>query len=307
MKTKMNTKKLFESFNDFIYSPAIPYEKGVTRRDPSPVIKVDNLYYVWYSRTTETSDGYTATVWYATSPDGKRWTEQTEAVGKGELGSFDEHAVFTPTILVVERRYYLVYTAVPEPFTNDKGGPNCTPTALGIAEAASPKGPWSKFEKNPVLEPSDNPDEFDSLRVDDACFVVREGKYCMYYKGRQRDHGPGETKMGLAVAEKPTGPYFKYDKNPVLGSGHEVCVWPHGRGVAALISPVGPEGNTIQYSEDGVSFHRITDTVPPRAPGPYREDHYQEGKGPGISWGLCQDVTKDWPCLLRFDCDLRPK
>jgi len=40
-------------------TPAIDYEPGVTRRDPSPVIKVGSLYYVWYSRSTGRLDSGT--------------------------------------------------------------------------------------------------------------------------------------------------------------------------------------------------------------------------------------------------------
>ena len=36
-------------------------EPGVMRRDPSDIIKVDGLYYVWYSRG-HISSGYDATV-----------------------------------------------------------------------------------------------------------------------------------------------------------------------------------------------------------------------------------------------------
>lgn len=48
------------------------------RRDPSDIIKVDELYYVWYSKGP-IKPGYDATVWYATSPDGYEWTEQGQA------------------------------------------------------------------------------------------------------------------------------------------------------------------------------------------------------------------------------------
>ena len=44
-------------------------QDGVMRRDPSDIIKVGDLYYVWYSKGAQ-SHGYDATVWYATSPDG---------------------------------------------------------------------------------------------------------------------------------------------------------------------------------------------------------------------------------------------
>jgi predicted GH43/DUF377 family glycosyl hydrolase len=295
--------KPFKNFRGFSYSDAIPFEEGVTRRDPSPVILVDGTYYVWYSRTQDSPDGYSASVWFATSSDGKTWQEEGEALSKGTKGAFDEHAVFTPTILVAAGKYYLFYTAVPEPFMNDKGAAHGTRTAIGVAFSDSPRGPWLR-EPDPVLCPSNDPEDFDSMRVDDTCIVVREGQYWMYYKGRQRNHTPAETKMGLAIAKAPIGPYVKNGKNPVLDSGHEVCVWPHGGGVGCMVCNVGPQGNTLQYSDDGVHFQRITDAVPPKAPGPFRADKFMNGNGPGITWGISMKNHPRWPYLVRFDCEL---
>ncbi len=295
----------FAHFDGFTYSTAVAFEEGVTRRDPSPVIQVDGTYYVWYSRTEESFSGYSASIWYSTSPDGVTWSEEGEALPKGAKGAFDEHAVFTPTILVSGGQYYLFYTAVPEPFSNDNGGPNGTKTAIGIAVADSPRGPWVRFEGNPVLRPSDNPEIFDSMRVDDTCLIVRDGKYWMYYKGRQMNRKPNQTRMGLAIASEPTGPYIKHSENPVLDSGHEVCVWPHGNGVGCLVSKVGPQGNTLQYSDGGVHFQKIADTSPPSAPGPFRADNFVDGAGPGVTWGISMAHHHSWPYLVRFDCDLR--
>ena len=299
-------KTPFASFRGFTYSDAIPFEEGVTRRDPSPVIEVSGTYYVWYSSTRESADGYSASVWYATSSDGKTWQEEGEALPKGAKGAFDEHAVFTPTILISDGKYYLFYTAVPEPFTNDNGGPNGTRTAIGVASSDSPRGPWCRTA-DPVLRPSDDPAAFDSMRVDDTCFIVRGGEYRMYYKGRQMNRTPSETKMGLATAKSPTGPYMKHHENPVLDSGHEVCVWPHGEGVACLVCNVGPQGNSLQYSDDGIRFRRIADTVPPKAPGPFRTDRFLENRSPGITWGISMVTHPSWPYLVRFDCDLTAK
>jgi hypothetical protein len=112
--------------------------------------------------------------------------------------------------------------------------------------------------------------------------------------------------MGLALAEHPTGPFVKWKDNPVLGSGHEVCVWPHGEGVAALVIQAGPEAETLQYSHGGLHFERQARLQPPRASGPFRADNFEDGHGPGITWGICHDIkSADRPFLLRFDCDLR--
>lgn len=296
-------KRYFERFSGFTYSDALPFEKGVTRRDPSPVVDANGTYYVWYSRTQESADGYSASVWFATSHDGRSWREQGESLSKGPPGAFDEHAVFTPTILVVDRQYYLYYTAVPEPFTNDRGGPDGTRTAIGVASSGSPRGPWHRLA-DPVLRPGDDPAVFDSMRVDDACLIARGGAFWMYYKGRQMNHTPGETKMGLAVSKSPAGPYIKHQNNPVIDSGHEVCVWPHGKGVGCMVCHVGPQGNTIQHSHDGVHFRRVHDAVPPSAPGPFRADGFVDGLGPGVTWGISMQHHISWPYLVRFDCDL---
>ena len=64
--------------------------------------------------------GYDSTIWYATSPDVHTWTEKGESLVRGPVGNWDEQSVFTPSILVAKGRYYLFFTAVPKPFSNDQ-------------------------------------------------------------------------------------------------------------------------------------------------------------------------------------------
>jgi hypothetical protein len=287
---------------EFSYSEAVGlgYEEGMTRRDPSDVIEVGSLYYVWYTKTDRGHSGYDATVWYASSPDGRAWTERGEALPRGAPGAWDEQSVFTPGILVAGGRYYLFYTSVEKPFSEQ------AKTAIGLAIAGSPDGPWTRFAGNPVLATGE-PGEWDSHRVDDSCLLIREGRYWLYYKGRQMGLSPRETKMGVAIGERPEGPYVKSPANPIIRSGHEVLAWPHREGVAQLLAPTGPEGSTIQYSPDGLSFSvqaRVQDV--PRAPGAYRPDAFTDAPlGRGMTWGICQRSGKGgWPYLVRFDCDL---
>lgn len=291
------------------YSPAegIGPEAGVMRRDPSDIIRVGDLYYVWYSKG-RVAHGYDATVWYATSPDGHVWTEKAEALGRGPEGSWEEQSVFTPNILVADDRYWLFYTAVPKPFLNS--GPNITKTAIGIAVADSPDGPWKKLAGNPILKASDDPKAFDSMRVDDACLLVRGGKYWLYYKGRQWNNTPANTKMGVAIANKPQGPYLKHAGNPVIGGGHEVLVWPFGTGAVAMVN-IGPQGiaRTLQYAPDGLKFTKLQDlkTVPSAA-GAYRPEAFTDnGKGGMPNWGIYIGSKKGClPFLARFDCEWNP-
>lgn len=285
------------------YSEAagIGQEAGVMRRDPSDVIKVGDLYYVWYSKGPKSS-GYDATVWYATSPDGHAWSEQGMAVGKGKpgSGSFDEASVFTPNIMVAEGKYYLFFTGIS---ANMKVKPD---SKIGLAIADSPEGPWVKSASNPVLKGGDNPEDFDSHLIDDACLIVRDGKYWFYYKGRQLGKSPSQTQLGLAIADKPEGPYIKHPSNPIIPGNHEVLVWPEGDGVAALIGTVGPKEwvQSLIYSEDGIHFTK-TDNVKhvPHAAGAYRPEAFTEsGNGKRIEWGVHIGKSRgSLPFIQRFD------
>jgi len=281
-------------------------EKGVMRRDPSDIIKVDNLYYVWYSKGPQRT-GYDATLWYATSRDGRNWEEQGMALAKGELGSWESASVFTPNIMVAEGRYWLFYSGVSKKF-----GKGFSPdTKIGIAVADSPNGPWERLASNPALSNSADPGEFDSHLVDDACLIARDGKYWFYYKGRQMGKQPTETKMGVAIAEKPEGPYVKYRGNPILHGTHEVLVWPHGSGVATMVGGRGkPElQNAIVYSEDGVNFTRLYDKRGGASSGGgYRRENFSGTiDAKPIEWGVKihfagPDKSK-LHCIERFDLE----
>jgi hypothetical protein len=289
----------------FSYSPAqgIGPEQGVMRRDPSDIIKVGEMYYAWYTKG-KVAHGYDATVWYATSTDGHKWTEKGETLARGPKGAWDEQSAFTPNILVAGGKYWLFYTGVPKPFVGN--GNKVTKTAIGAAVADSPDGPWRKLNTNPVLRTSEDPNAYDSMRVDDACLIVRDGKCWLYYKGRKWDDDWKNTKMGVAIGEHPAGPYIKYKANPVVGGGHEVLVWPQGKGVMSMTS-IGPPGiaKTLRYAEDGLNFVRVADLEDlPYAPGAYRPEAFTgSGKGELIEWGLYTGNNKGMlPYLGRFDC-----
>ena len=122
-----------EFYASFKYSPAqgLGYEPGVSRRDPSRVIRVNGMYYVYYTRSLSSAEpvGYKnadastpavswdySAIYYATSQDGHHWQERGQAVAPGPRGEFDDRSVFTPDVLEWQGKYYLYYTAVPKPF-----------------------------------------------------------------------------------------------------------------------------------------------------------------------------------------------
>jgi beta-xylosidase len=133
------------------------------------VIKVGDTYYVYYTKVY----GRAAGCW----------------------GTFDSQATFTPNILFAEGKYWLYYTGIKPTPGNEKGEfeNNSTTdiTALGLAVADSPDGPFIRVSENPILKVSPEPEKFDSYRIDDASLLYRNDLYWLYYKGRSRVHGKG--------------------------------------------------------------------------------------------------------------------
>ncbi len=78
---------------------------------------------------------------------------------------------------------------------------------IGLAVANSPVGPWKKYEGNPVVE------DFGYL----GGVVKVNGKFYMYtqYPVEVTDQGP----FCVATADRPEGPWTKYDQNPILTPG----------------------------------------------------------------------------------------
>lgn len=304
----------------FTYQTAagIGREKGVCRRDPSDVIRVGGAWYVWYTRVARQDtrpgrhgypSGYQGSVYFAVSRDaGRTWSEKGQAAPKGAPGAFDCTATFTPNILFWKGKYWLYYTAVGPGFDN---GPYAdrNRTSIGLCVADKPDGPWRKVSDKPVLTTTRDPRTFDSYRIDDACLLVREGKIWMYYKGRQWRRTPGQTKMGLAVADRPEGPFRRLNNGrPVQDSGHEVLVWPLGTGVMSLVSNTGPKRMTLQYAEDGVNF-MVVGRLPknyPKAPGVFRADLTDpKAMGKGVAWGISMATYRGDPYLQRYEIKLQ--
>lgn len=287
----------------------IGHEKGCTRRDPSDVIRVGDTYYVYYTKVFGRSPGYWGTLWYASSSDeGYTWEERGEILGLGKEGSFDSQATFTPNILFADGKYWLYYTGVKPTPGNVKGefenNSSTDITALGLAVADLPDGPFIRISDEPILKVSPEPEKFDSYRIDDASLLYRNGLYWLYYKGRSRVHGrggPAHTQMGVAYSKNPGGPFSKLGR-PILPGSHEVLIWPHGNGVAALASL----SSTFEYAADGIDFtsHRLAAPAEnrPNAPGAHRPDLSQPTtEGEGLKWGISMVHNGDEAYLIRFE------
>lgn len=292
------------------------YEEGVTRRDPSSMIFEDGKYWCWYTRGTGPTQGFDGDVenekvfpwdrcdiWYASSPDGITWKEEGPAVTRGEPGAYDDRSVFTTEILKHDGMYYLVYQVVQSPYNKR------VKEHASLAWSKSIHGPWTKSDA-PIVTTADNgvwkgddpqdrfsvekKGDFDSHKIHDPCILPFNGKFYLYYKGEQMGEeitfGGRQIRHGVAIADDIKGPYVKSPFNPISNSGHEVCVWLYGGGVASLITTDGPEKNTIQWSPDGINFE-IMSVIKnaPHAIGLNRHADAEEEPTEILRWGLTHE------------------
>ena len=116
-------------------------QADVQRQDPSNVIKVGDLFYVWHTRRKAGVHPYASTVYFASSTDGVHWTEHGEAIGKGEIGAWDSFGVITPYVAVLDGKYYLFYTgtSAAKPFRRT---------------ACTSPGPQRSIASTPVVDPT---------------------------------------------------------------------------------------------------------------------------------------------------------
>ncbi|GLR72183.1 glycosyhydrolase [Agaribacter marinus] len=299
------------------------YEEGVIRRDPSRVLLINDMYYTWYTRSTGETKGFgtgdpeakvfpwdKSEIWYATSKDGWVWDEKGPAVVRGETGRYDDRSVFTPEILAHDGKYYLVYQAIKAPY-NDRAK-----NTVGMAVAETPDGPWKVLDA-PILTPAANGEwlgeednrfavikqgDFDSHKVHDPTLMFYKGQFYLYYKGERMGErltsGGREIRWGVAISDKPEGPYKKSRANPITQSGHEICIWQHKHGMVMISTDDGPEAGTVQWSDDGINFDiRAYIAKTPDAMGLVDSLDSEAHPMAALEWGLSHEyiVAPDQP------------
>ncbi len=323
----MRDNDWFVEFKVFDLKGDFAYEEGVVRRDPSSLIKYDDKYFCWYTRSTGKVDGFDgdiendkvfpwdrSDIWFATSEDGITWKEVGPAVERGPKGAYDDRSVFTSEIMVYDGKYYLCYQTVKSPYTVR------VKEHVALAWADSPYGPWTKSEA-PIVSPADNgvwegeednrfkvskKGDFDSHKTHDPCIIPYKGKFYLYYKGEQMGEaitwGGRQIRHGVAIADNPKGPYIKSPYNPISNSGHEICVWPYNGGIASLITTDGPEKNTIQWAPDGINFEIMSSIQgAPHAIGLNRVADNEKEPTETLRWGLTHEYkTYNWQYIRGF-------
>ncbi len=116
----------------------------------------------------------------------------------GEVGTWKGKMVACAAVLKEDgNKYYMWY------------GGRGNRWDIGLATASHPLGPWKQYEGNPVLE------DFGFV----GGVVKVDGKYMMYNVWRVGSESPDSGPICLATADKPEGPWTKYEGNPVIEPG----------------------------------------------------------------------------------------
>jgi len=262
---------------------------GFERHDPSNVIRHEGRFWVYY--TWNRGDHAEVSVHLAVSDDGRDWIDLGQTLGRGPPGAWDESGTIAPFCVLHESRFHLFYTGF-------RGGDLAT-RAIGCAIADHPTGPWRRGAGNPVLGSGRDRRDWDSGMVGDSNVIFREGRWWLYYKGRRREETSRQTRVGVATAERLTGPFFKHGGNPLF-AGHAFSVWRHRGGVAALCGEISP---AIKWSVDGLAFEDVG-MLPNSSTGLFiPERDADPGDRHGFDWGLdvCEETGVRGMC--RFDCE----
>ncbi|MFV0606822.1 MAG: glycoside hydrolase family protein [Niabella sp.] len=128
-------------------------------------------------------------------------------------GFWDATTCHNPFITTFNGKYYLYYMGNNNGKTNTK--------RIGVAIADSLTGPWQRFSE-PILQPGIE-GSWDDHCTTNPSVIYRNGKYFLYYKSwNTKDYETekgairGNRKYGLAIADKPEGPFIKYEGNPII-------------------------------------------------------------------------------------------
>jgi hypothetical protein len=127
----------------------------------------------------------------------------------GDAADWDQSA-YNPNIQKINGLYVLTYSG------RRRDDPSVT-QQIGMATATDPAGPWTKFNKNPVISPSGEQGAWNALHASNPSLVeCPDGTYRIYYKGISDIPADPLRTIGVALSDNLFGPYRDYVGNPLI-------------------------------------------------------------------------------------------
>lgn len=258
------------------------------RHDPSNIIKHQDKYLLWATEHRPGTGFVDCRIILFSSPDGLDWTFEQIALDQNPSKAWDDAGVLTAYVVPYENKFYLFYTGVSTEFENA----NTSRRGMGYVVSDSPYGPWERPPSNQVLLPGGK-GAWDELCVDDANIIRQGNQWHFYFKGRAMGGHSSDSQVGYAVSDKLTGPYKKYEANPLF-HGHAFTVTKYGDGLLAL---PGAHNQYAFWSSDGIHFTKGA-AVKHKSTGVYNPADFEpNAKGAPVEWFI--DVVPASPRILR--------
>lgn len=186
----------------------------------SPIYDDQGKIHVFYSRWPKTGGAWlvNSEIAHAVAdhPEGPYELRGTILSGRG-TDFWDAHSIHNPSVYRVDGKYVLMYIG------NDttkaqhwrKNAPQGNSQRVGMAVADSPYGPWERKDA-PMIEVDPDSMAWDGYCTVNPSFLKHpNGEYWIYYRAWDRNNDD-RRKTGVAFAKELTGPYVKYEGNPVI-------------------------------------------------------------------------------------------
>ncbi len=277
----------------------------------SPIYDEEGKVHVFYSRWPEKYGMggwiHQCEIAHAVADSPESQFTHLETILAPRTGYFDATTCHNPHIQKVDDLYCLFYMGNSNGKTNTK--------RIGLATTVSLNGPWKRPDK-PLLEVGE-PGAWDDHCTTNPAFIKHpNGEYWLYYKSwntKEYEDAAGQRirgnrKYGLAKAKSVTGPYNKYENNPVidfsyLGNNEQLedaYVW-HENGKFWLIARdmgffnhnyglIFHSDNGINWSQPEIAYYE-TDHYFQQPPKPKHLNRYGRLERPQI---LMKDGKPDY-------------
>ena len=209
------SKSVERATSEFIQIPGpnpilVPGKSGWDSKviEACDILKDHDTYYFYYHAVGE-KGSYQLGVATADHPLGP-WKKygKNPILEVGPKGSWDDRHVACAYIVKEHADQYYMWYSAKGSGRDEELGRNVW--EIGLATASNPLGPWKKYEKNPVL--------WDFGYVG-SVVKNNNGKYYLYTAHVIGSVGDDYSPMALAIADKPEGPYLKFEGNPILKEG----------------------------------------------------------------------------------------
>lgn len=161
----------------------------------------DETYYLFYHAWQAGVPGIRIGVATAPTPYGP-WTKSgaNPLLAPGAAGEWDDSDIACAKLIKIGDTYYMFYSGL-RTGEYPKWG-------IGLATAASPAGPWTKYAGNPILDDFGYANGI--IQINGTFFL-----YSAYPIDVDTDNAP----VALATAPSVTGPWSEYAANPVIPLG----------------------------------------------------------------------------------------